>query len=86
MGSPLRPLLVNIFMSKLEEHLIPTLGESLVHWKGYVGDTHACINPNKLDIIKAMNDCHLKIKFTYQDDFEKEGLNFLCGCFNHKIK
>ena len=72
MGSPLGPLLVNIFMSKLEEHLILTLGESLVHWKGYVGDTHACINPNKLDIT-ALNDCHLKIKFTYQDDFEKEG-------------
>ena len=73
MGSPLGPLLANMFMSTLEEHLIPTLGDPLIHWKGYVDNTHACINPNKLDnIIKAPNGYHPKIQFTYHDDLEKE--------------
>ena len=44
MGSPLGPLLADIFMSTLEEHLITTLEDRLTHWKGYVDDTHACIN------------------------------------------
>ena len=31
--SPLGPLLANIFMSTLEEHLVPTLGHCLAQWK-----------------------------------------------------
>ena len=71
--STLGTLLANIFQSTLEEHLIPTLGDCLPHWKRYVDNTHANINPNKLNyIIKALNNYHPKIKFTYE--LEKEDL------------
>ena len=47
MRPPLGPLLANIFMSTLEDHLLPTLGDYLIHWKRNVDDTNPCINPNK---------------------------------------
>ena len=64
-------------MSALEEDVIPKLRDYLVYWKRYVDDTHAYINPDKLNIIlDALNSYHPKIKFTYE--LEKEGkLSFL---------
>lgn len=47
MRPPLGPLLANIFMSTLEDHLLPTSGDYLIHWKRNVDDTNPCINPNK---------------------------------------
>lgn len=71
MRPPLGPLLANIFMSTLEDHLLPTLGDYLIHWKRNVDDTNPCINPNKWDIIiKALNAYHPKIQFT--NKLEKE--------------
>ena len=39
MGSPLGPLLANIFMTSLEEEVIPKLMSYLCNWKRYVDDT-----------------------------------------------
>lgn len=59
MRSPLGTLLVNIFMSMWKEHLIPTLGDCLPHWKRYVDSKHANINPKKLNYsTKALNNYH----------------------------
>ena len=47
MGSPLGPLLANVFMCSLEESTVPTLKDCLVHSKRYVDDTHVYIEPDK---------------------------------------
>ena len=67
MGSPLGPLLANIFMTELEETIIPTLKNDLKHWKRYVDDTHAYINPRKINsVMTKLNSFHEKIQFTYE--------------------
>lgn len=47
MGSVLGFLLPNVFLCSFEESIVPTLKNSFVHWKRYVGDTHGYINPGK---------------------------------------
>ena len=39
MGSPLGPVLANIFMVELEQNIIPTLSKDISLWKRYVDDT-----------------------------------------------
>ena len=41
MGSPLGPLLANIFMISLEEEVRPKLSNYLCYWKRYVDDIYA---------------------------------------------
>ena len=41
MGSPLGPLLANIFMISLEKKVLPNVSNYLCYWKRYVDDTHA---------------------------------------------
>ena len=67
MGSPLGPLLANVSMCSLEEAIVPTLKDCLVHWKRYVDDTHAYIEPEKIDyVMKKLNTYHQQIQFTYE--------------------
>ena len=67
MGSPLGLLLANVFMCSLEESIVPTLKDCLVQWKRYVDDTHAHIEPDKIDyVIKKLNIYHQQIQFTYE--------------------
>lgn len=39
MGSPLGPVLANIFMVELENEIVPKLENSVKFWKQYVDDT-----------------------------------------------
>ena len=48
MGSPLDPLLGNIFMISLEEARFPFIKKHVAHWKRYVDDTDAYIDPSKI--------------------------------------
>ena len=67
MGSPLGPLFANIFMSELENSIIPTLGNKVLHWKRYVDDTFAFNKPDTADEIQhILNSFNEKIKFTYE--------------------
>ena len=45
MGSPLGPLLANIFMISLEEKVLPKVSSYLCYWKRYVDDTYAYVVP-----------------------------------------
>ena len=77
MGSPLGALLANIFMSSLEEDLIPTLKSCLWNWKRYVDDTHAHVEPTKVEfILNKLNNYHPSIKFTFELEKNNE-INFL---------
>ena len=67
MGSPLGLLLANIFMCSLEKLIARKLKDCLVHWKRYVDDTHAYIDPGKIDcVMKKLNTYHQQIQFTYE--------------------
>ena len=60
-------LLANVFMRSLEESIVPTLKDCLVHWKRYVNDTHAYIETDKIDyIIRKLNTYHHQIQITYE--------------------
>ena len=72
MGSPLGPVLANIFMVDLEETIAPQLETSMPTWKRYVDDTFTIVEKGKLeDIIRTLNSFHPNINFTH--DIEKEG-------------
>ena len=51
MGSPLGPILANIFMTELEIAMIPSLGNYLQNWKQFVDDTFAFASPVKIGYI-----------------------------------
>ena len=62
MGSPLGPLLVNVFMCSLEGSIVPTLKDCLVYWKRYVNDPRAYIKPGKIDyVMKKLNTYNQQI-------------------------
>ena len=61
MGSPsLGSLLAKVFMCSLEESIVPTLKDSLVHWKRYDDDTHAYIQSHKIDYFMKKLNTYLK--------------------------
>ena len=65
MGSPLGPLLANIFMISLENSTLPKLELYLCNWKRYVDDTFAYVLPDKTDmILRELHSYHPNIKFT----------------------
>ena len=47
MGSPLQPVLANIFMTELERTFIPSLSDNMKLYKRYVVDTIAFIKTNQ---------------------------------------
>ena len=51
MGSPLGPLLANIFIISLEEKVLPKVSNYLCYWKFYVDDTYAYVVLEKTDFI-----------------------------------
>ena len=72
MGSPLGPVLANIFMCELENNMVPKLDKELYGWKRFVDDIFAYTEPKNIDNIMArLNDFHENIKFKYE--FEKDG-------------
>ena len=77
MDSPLGPLLANIFMTSLDEDLIPTLKSCLCNWKRYVDDTHAYVEPTKVEIVlEILKNYHPNINFTFEIGKNNE-INFL---------
>ena len=79
MGSPLGPVIPEIFKVELEKPLIPTLMEDMCPWERYMGDTIADIKLISLEhiyVLSILNSFHQNTKFTYE--FEQNGkINFL---------
>ena len=62
MGSPIGPLLANIFMVSLEDSTLPKCNR-----KQYVDDTFAYVLPEKIDmILHELNSYHPNIKLPYE--------------------
>ena len=69
MGSPLGPVLGNIFMVELERNIIPTLSTDISLWKRYVDDTFCFINLTSINkVLETLNSYHTNIKFTIEID------------------
>ena len=70
MGSPLRPVLVGIFMVYIERTLTPELEKFMKPWKRYVDDTITYI---KLDfitnVIDILSKFHQNIKFKHEVEY-----------------
>ena len=69
MGSPLAPILANLFMGYHEEHWIGNYKDSqLLYYRRYVDDTF-CLFHNEQDAMKFLsyfNSRHLNIRFTFE--------------------
>ena len=77
MGSPLGPIIANIFMVQLEESIVPNLEEDMPLWLRYVDDTFTFIKYTKVEMIKTILDSfHKDIEFTYEIE-EENSISFL---------
>ena len=77
MGSPLGPVLANVFMVELEEQLVPTMKQDMPLWFRYVDDTFTYIKESQIDKVKEkLNAFHPSIKFTCEKE-EKRAIPFL---------
>ena len=71
MGSPLGPVIANIFMVELEKRLIPTMSEKISLWFRYVDDTFTFIKKGQVDsVVEVLNGFHEKIKFTFEKEVD----------------
>ena len=67
MESPLGALFANIFICKLVNTIIPSLGDKVRQLKRYVDDTFTFIKPNtEQEIQLTLNLFHENIKFAYK--------------------
>ncbi|CAF2030590.1 unnamed protein product, partial [Rotaria magnacalcarata] len=79
MGSPLAPVIADIFMGHLEETLMEQLKMiGIHHWYRFVDDTFVLMNPttNIDDVLVVLNSFHESIKFTREVE-KKNSLSFL---------
>ena len=67
MGSPLGPVLANIFIVELETIIIPKLDKDVKLWRRFVDDTICFAKMGSLNCILLPINCfHKNIKFTME--------------------
>ena len=77
MGSPLGPVIANIFMVELERRLLPTMKNDVSLWFRYVDDTFTFIKKGRIDaVVQCFNGFHDSIKFTFEKE-EDQRISFL---------
>ena len=69
MGSPLGPLLANVFMSSWEEKL-ELVGKLPDYYRRYVDDTLTIIpnNTTATDFLNTLNEAHPSVSFTMENE------------------
>ena len=78
MGSPISPLVANLFMEELEVQAIRTSTTPPILWKRFVDDTITVIKKNNRDsFLQHLNSIHSKIKFTCEEVREDGSMPFL---------
>ncbi|KAG4066806.1 hypothetical protein HA402_012873 [Bradysia odoriphaga] len=74
MGSPISGTVADIYLQKLENHIIP-LNPKILFWKRYVDDVFAIIEGDENDaneIKNQLNLYHPNIQFTMETENDKE--------------
>ena len=78
MGSPISPLVANVFMEDLEMQAIRTSTTPPTLWKRFVDDTFTIIKKNNRDnFLQHLNSIHPNIKFTWEEVREDGSMPFL---------
>ena len=92
MGSPISPVICNIFMEYFESELLPTIITNRFTWFRYVDDVF-CLVPNEIDLnnfLQRLNSLQQSIKFKIEVEEENQlpFLDTLCirDNINNKIK
>ena len=88
MGSPLGPVLANVFMVELKRNIIPTLSNDISLCKRYVDDTICFIKLTSINkVLGTLNSYHKNIKFTIEIETENKisFLDVLLICDNSLI-
>ena len=68
MGSPISPIVANLFMEDLEVQAIKTSTTPPALWKRYVDDTFTIIKKdNRNSFVLHLNSIHPNIKFTREE-------------------
>ena len=76
-GLPLGSLLVNIFVTSLEEALLSSIKKHAAHWTRYINDTHVYIDLSKTEfVLEKLNSYHYNIQFTHKIE-ENQKITFL---------
>ena len=69
MGSPLGPVIANIFMVELETTLVPKLEDHVQNWRRFVDGTFASVKIGSVEyVLSVLNSSHKNIKFTYEEE------------------
>ena len=67
MGSPLGPVLACIFMVELDTKIIPTVTDSISHWRTHVDDTFVFVKKGCIEhVLARLNSFHKNIQFRYK--------------------
>ena len=67
MGSPLGPVLSDIFMIELETSFIPELTDYIEFWKRYIDDAICFIKFGSVNyILSVLNSFNMNVKFTFE--------------------
>ena len=68
-GSPLCPIIANIFMIELESVLVPQLKDHVKKWRRFVDDTFVQVKRGSTEyVLSVLNLFHDNMKFTYEQE------------------
>lgn len=68
MGSPISPIVAEIFMQELEKKLVKN-NRNIIYWRRFVDDVFAIIRiRRKSHILSLINSFHESIQFTFEDE------------------
>ena len=85
MGSPISPIVANLFMEDLEVQAIQTSSTAPALWKRFVDDTFTIIKKeDRNSFLQHVNSIHQNIKFTCEDIRDDGSMPFLDSLITHK--
>ena len=66
MGSPVGPILANVFVVEFGKMQVPRLHQHIKKWRYYVDDTFAYVKNEFIDnVLTILNSFHTNINFIY---------------------
>ncbi len=70
MGSPVSPIVANMFMEWFQKHAIETFTYEIKLWRCYVDDTMVILSDALLEFSSHINKIHPAIKFTHEEEVD----------------